>query len=290
MRWAAAAAPCHCRWGPEVAAGHLRPPAGHPLEAHISRTLFHPPALCIALPLPAFSLKDHRASFAPCLFLPSVMNLRGPLGRELVRQSQKAAHIAVWRRYWLRSWGYRCRCQRRRRLSWCRGCLRRALPYRGRLSLDWRLDGGRCAHGRRSCAGPPNALVEALHGALLLAPPHHLHTCKHLTVDAQMQLSVLFWASMAPHSRCTRARHRLYICRANASLPQAVSNHCHQPRPGVDVALMGSKGGRALSSRMRWKSAGDPEGMRVKRLSTRFSGRLPTTLSSASALPISRAT
>ena len=41
---------------------------------------------------------------------------------------------------------------------------------------------------------------------------------------------------------------------------------------------------------MRWKSAGDPEGMRVKKLSTRFSGRLPTTFSSASALPISRAT
>ena len=41
---------------------------------------------------------------------------------------------------------------------------------------------------------------------------------------------------------------------------------------------------------MRWKSAGDPEGIRVKKLSTRFSGRLPTTFSRASALPISRAT
>jgi hypothetical protein len=41
---------------------------------------------------------------------------------------------------------------------------------------------------------------------------------------------------------------------------------------------------------MRWKSAGVAAGSSVKKLSARFSGRLPTTLSSASARPISRVT
>ena len=43
-------------------------------------------------------------------------------------------------------------------------------------------------------------------------------------------------------------------------------------------------------SRMRWKSIGLPEGSRVKKLGTKCSGRLPTTLSSASQRPRSRLT
>ena len=50
------------------------------------------------------------------------------------------------------------------------------------------------------------------------------------------------------------------------------------------------QGVHTLRSMTRWKSGAAPAGMRVKKFSTRFSGRLPTTLSSASALPISRAT
>ena len=50
------------------------------------------------------------------------------------------------------------------------------------------------------------------------------------------------------------------------------------------LLLRQATSGCTLMSRMRWKSVGVPEGSSVKKLGTKCSGRLPTTLSRASHL------